>query len=155
MPCAPPPRSWRVATAGAGHGRAPVARPGRGARRPGEPEGLVLAGLQGMLDPPRDGVRDAVAVCRSAGIRVMMITGDHAATARAIAEDLGIADAPATVLTGEEVVDLTDDALAEHVRDGVGLRPGGPEDKLRIVRPCRPTTRSSPSRVTESTTPQR
>jgi len=54
------------------------------------PEGLTLLGLQGMHDPPREGVADAIAACRKAGIQVMMITGDHPKTAKSIAEDLGI-----------------------------------------------------------------
>lgn len=51
-----------------------------------EPSGLLFLGLQGMLDPPRQGVREAIAGCLQAGIRVLMITGDHARTARAIGQ---------------------------------------------------------------------
>jgi Ca2+-transporting ATPase len=99
-----------------------------------EPDGLVFLGLQGMLDPPRPGVVDAVADCRAAGVRVVMITGDHAGTARAIAEDLGIAEAPAATLTGEEIADLDDDALDEAVRDVSVYARAAPDEKLRIVR---------------------
>jgi P-type E1-E2 ATPase len=64
----------------------------RPTREPAGAGELTLTGLVGMQDPPRPGVKDSIAACHSAGIQVIMITGDHAATARAIAVDLGIAD---------------------------------------------------------------
>src|SRR5690606_29993527 len=67
------------------------------------PDDLVLAGLVGMMDPPRAGVLSAIEGCRAAGIRVVMITGDHAATARAIGQLLGIAGEDAEVLTGSDL----------------------------------------------------
>jgi magnesium-transporting ATPase (P-type) len=101
---------------------------------PPEPGELVLAGMQGMLDPPREGVRDAIDGCRAAGARVLMITGDHAATARAIALDLNlIDDADAPVLTGHDIEDLDDDALAEKVRDVQVYARVSPDHKHRIV----------------------
>jgi magnesium-transporting ATPase (P-type) len=99
-----------------------------------DPDELVLTGLVGLQDPPRQGVRDAIASCRRAGLRVIMITGDHPATARSIARDLGIdgTDA-ATVVTGDEV-ELADDArLSELVRTTRVFARVAPEHKLRIV----------------------
>lgn len=99
-----------------------------------EPDGLVLLGLQGMLDPPRDGVRDAIAGCRSASMRVVMITGDHAITARRIAEDLGIATPDAPVLTGVELDDMDDDEMARALDEVSVFARVSPHHKLRVVR---------------------
>jgi Ca2+-transporting ATPase len=94
---------------------------------------LVWLGLVGMLDAPRPEVRDAVKECRQAGIRPVMITGDHQLTARAIAVDLGIADADARVLTGQELQRMSDTELEEQV-DLVSIYARvSPEHKLRIV----------------------
>jgi calcium-translocating P-type ATPase len=100
-----------------------------------EPRELVLTGLVGMQDPPRTGAREAVAACRRAGVRVVMITGDHAATALAIARDLGIADARHDgVLTGAELVDLDQAALRDRVRTVAVYARVAPDQKLAIVR---------------------
>jgi Ca2+-transporting ATPase len=99
-----------------------------------EPAGLTFLGLQGSMDPPRTGVREAVAGCQAAGIRVVMITGDHAGTARAIGEQLGIASRDAPVLTGAELADLDDDALRVRVPDVAVYARVAPEHKLRVVR---------------------
>ncbi|MDY7101052.1 MAG: HAD-IC family P-type ATPase [Actinomycetota bacterium] len=110
-----------------------LAEPLTGASEVAEPEGLVFLGLQAMIDPPRAGVRDSIAACRAAGIRVVMITGDHADTACAIADQLGI-DGADGALTGAELADVDEDALAALV-DGVSVYARvSPEDKLRIVR---------------------
>ncbi len=98
-----------------------------------EPDGLVFVGLQAMIDPPRSGVREAIAACQAAGIRVVMITGDHVETATAVAGQLGIAVSEAA-LTGAELDDLDDDTLAEHVAQVSVYARVSPEDKLRIVR---------------------
>ena len=74
-----------------------------------------LTGLVGLSDPLRPGVAEAVAQCRAAGVRVMMITGDHAATARAIAIEAGLAEGD--VLTGAEIATLSDAALAARLAD--------------------------------------
>ena len=104
------------------------------ADRPPTPEDLVLTGLIGMQDPPRAGVRDAIARCRSAGVRVLMITGDHPATARAIASDLGIvAGEDAAVVTGTEVERADDATLAAMVLRTPVFARVAPEHKLRIV----------------------
>ncbi len=95
--------------------------------------GLVLLGLVGMIDPPRDEAVAAVRDCRAAGIRVKMITGDHAATARAIAAQLGLENAGAA-LTGPEIEALGDAELAA-VAPGVDVfARASPEHKLRLVR---------------------
>ncbi|MBL8348731.1 MAG: cation-translocating P-type ATPase, partial [Burkholderiaceae bacterium] len=95
---------------------------------------LLLLGLVGLIDPPRPEARAAVAECRSAGIRPVMITGDHPATALAIARDLGIAaDGADGVLTGAELALLDDTALAAAVpRVSVYARMD-PAQKIRIV----------------------
>lgn len=98
-----------------------------------EAGGLIFAGCQGMLDPPRPGVREAIAGCHAAGIRVLMITGDHAVTAAAIAHDLGIADNDSPVLTGVELSTLDDAALHEIVTTVPVYARVTPQDKLRIV----------------------
>src|SRR3546814_18529765 len=79
-------------------------------------EDLVLIGLVGFIDPPREEVKAAVAACKAAGIRVIMITGDHAATAREIARQLNLSADP-TVLTGEDIEALDDKALGQAVQD--------------------------------------
>jgi P-type Ca2+ transporter type 2C len=94
---------------------------------------LVWLGLVSMLDAPRPEVRDAVAKCRQAGIRPIMITGDHQLTAKAIAYDLGIAHEGDEVLTGRELEKISAEELENHVdRVSVYARVS-PEHKLRIV----------------------
>jgi magnesium-transporting ATPase (P-type) len=99
-----------------------------------EPGHLVLCGLQGMMDPPREGVAAAIDTCHTAGIRVLMITGDHAITARAIAQKIGIADDHDEVLTGSDLAAMTDEQLDERVEDTNVYARVSPEEKLRIVR---------------------
>jgi magnesium-transporting ATPase (P-type) len=102
------------------------------------PGDLVLVGLQGMMDPPRAGVKGAIAQCRRAGIRVLMITGDHAATARAIAADLDlVANADAAVVTGGELERMTDETLRDRVRDVQVFARVSPDHKYRIVQALR------------------
>ncbi len=98
-----------------------------------EPEGLEFVGLQAMIDPPRSGVDESIATCQEAGIRVVMITGDHVETARAIATQLGITGTDAA-LTGSRLAEISDDDLAERVRHVSVYARVSPEDKLRIVR---------------------
>ncbi len=90
-----------------------------------------LVGLIGLADPLRPSVAAAVAECRSAGIRVVMITGDYAATARAIALQAGIADGD--VLTGDDLAKLDDTQLAERLKTVTVFARIMPEQKLRIV----------------------
>jgi P-type Ca2+ transporter type 2C len=95
-------------------------------------EGITLLGLVGIIDPPRAEVRDAVATCRTAGIRPVMITGDHPLTAKAIAADLGIATNE-RVLTGNDLDSLTHDEFEAAVREVSVFARVSPEHKLRIV----------------------
>lgn len=100
---------------------------------PEEEEDLVWLGLVGMLDAPRPEVRVAVADCKQAGIRPVMITGDHQLTARAIAQDLGIAQAEDAILTGRDLNYLSTDELERAVKDVNVYARVAPEHKLRIV----------------------
>jgi magnesium-transporting ATPase (P-type) len=95
--------------------------------------GLVFLGIVGFIDPPREEATEAIAQCRSAGIAVKMITGDHAATAAAIARQLGLSNTP-HVLTGHDVDRLSDAALEEAVERTEVFARTSPEHKLRIVR---------------------
>lgn len=95
--------------------------------------GLTFLGMVGMIDPARPEVKDAVAVCRAAGIRPIMITGDHRTTAVAIARDLGILDDEHLAITGAELDAMSDEEFAESVdRYSVYARVS-PENKVRIV----------------------
>ena len=101
---------------------------------PSEPTGLEFLGLVGLLDPPRAGVIEAIHGCRQAGQRIIMITGDHAATARAIAHDVGIVDDPdAPAITGAELDEISDDDLPEVVERVNVFARVSPQHKLRIV----------------------
>jgi magnesium-transporting ATPase (P-type) len=96
---------------------------------------LVFLGLQGMIDPPREEVIDAIKKCKKAGIRTVMITGDHAKTARAIAYQLGIIDSPTDkVITGQELFKMSDEELYDHVQTVSVYARVAPEHKLRIAR---------------------
>ena len=94
--------------------------------------GLSFIGLLGLIDPPRVEAIEAVAECRSAGIRVKMITGDHAGTAAAIAAQIGLAK-PKRVLTGADLDKLDDAELAMEVMDVDVFARTSPEHKLRLV----------------------
>jgi len=101
-----------------------------------EPEtlgsGLSLLGLVGLIDPPRPEVLEAVAECKAAGIRVKMITGDHVATARAIAAQLGLGDPPATA-TGSDLDALEDGHFRAKAAAADVFARTSPEHKLRLV----------------------
>ncbi len=90
-----------------------------------------------MLDPPREGVVDAVAGCRLAGIRPIMITGDHATTALAIATRIGISDRDGAAVTGAELDELDDAALSETVARVAVFARASPDHKFRIVNALR------------------
>lgn len=95
---------------------------------------LIFCGLIGMMDPPREGVKAAVTVCRKAGIRPVMITGDHMATARAIARQLGIAQPDDKFMTGAELEKASDEELDAAVLETAVFARVAPEHKVRIVR---------------------
>ncbi|MGQ3685792.1 MAG: cation-translocating P-type ATPase, partial [Candidatus Loosdrechtia sp.] len=94
---------------------------------------LVFAGLQGMMDPPRQEVLEAIKGCHKAGIRVNMITGDHAVTAKAIAKMLKITGEGEEIITGKELDGMDDATLFEKVKTVSVYARVSPEHKLRIV----------------------
>lgn len=95
---------------------------------------LTLAGIQAMIDPPREEAVDAVKGCRRAGIRVIMITGDHPTTALAIAKMVGIDTEGGRVITGREIEEMTDEDLFTRVKKVSVYARVAPHHKLRIVR---------------------
>ena len=96
--------------------------------------GLTFVALAAMMDPPRPEVKEAVAQAQRAGIKVVMITGDHPATARAVALELGISSNGGELLTGADLNRMSDEELAERVTHVTEYARVSPEDKLRIVR---------------------
>ena len=96
-------------------------------------EGAILVGVAALMDPPRPEAVEAVEQCRGAGIRVMMITGDHALTARSIGERMGIGDGT-DALTGDRIEEMGDDELREALVDQDVIARASPEHKLRIVK---------------------
>jgi Ca2+-transporting ATPase len=95
--------------------------------------GLTLLGVVGLLDPPRDEVRAAIATCEEAGIVPVMITGDHPVTARAVARRLGLPTGPGAMLTGSELAVMDSGELARRARHVRVYARVAPEQKLRIV----------------------
>ena len=96
--------------------------------------GLTFMGLVGMIDPPRPEAKDAVAVCRRAGIKPVMITGDHVVTASAIARELGILEEGDRAITGAELDKMTDEELDREVVNISVYARVSPENKIRIVK---------------------
>ncbi len=102
---------------------------------PGELErDLVFTGLMGIIDPPREEVPRAVKTCQNAGIKVVMITGDHALTASAVARETGILSEGKSVVTGEDLESIDDDRLEQGVEGIPVYARVSPAHKLRIVR---------------------
>jgi len=97
-------------------------------------KGLIFLGLMGMMDPPREEVKEAVQKCHQAGINVVMITGDHRETAQAVANELGILNPRAKALTGAELDSLGQEEFDHLVEDVAVYARVSPEHKLRIVR---------------------
>ncbi|AJS57853.1 calcium-translocating P-type ATPase, SERCA-type [Paenibacillus sp. IHBB 10380] len=95
---------------------------------------LIFVGLTGMIDPPRREVRDAIATCRRAGIKTVMITGDHGTTAEAIAHQLGIIPRGGLSMSGQELSGLSDEQLDAQVDHIYVYARVSPEHKLRIVK---------------------
>jgi cation-transporting P-type ATPase F len=120
-------------------GRKDFAASQHGLRHEDVAAGLVFLGLQGMMDPPRPEAAQAVAACRKAGVRVKMITGDHAVTAASIARQIGIEGAldgqgAPLVLTSEDLEQLSDQELLERVEEVAVFARVTPEHKLRLVK---------------------
>ena len=95
---------------------------------------LTFGGLVGIIDPPREESAHAVRVAKEAGIKTVMITGDHLATAKAIAEQIGILDSNTKIMNGSELRSISDDELAEIIEDYRVFARTSPEDKIRIVK---------------------
>jgi len=100
-------------------------------------EGFVFVGIMSMIDPPRPEVKDAIAICKKAGISVVMITGDHKLTATSVGKELKLLeekDVASRVLTGQELEQMTDEQLADIVENVVIYARVAPEHKVRIVK---------------------
>jgi Ca2+-transporting ATPase len=98
---------------------------------------LVFVGLIGMIDPPREGVKEAINTCHHAGIRTVMITGDHVITAKAIAKDLGMLKSGDIAVTGEELDKMSQDKLVRNISRYSVFARVSPEHKVRIVKALR------------------
>ena len=96
--------------------------------------GLTFMGLVGMIDPPRPEAKEAVAVCKKAGIKAVMITGDHVSTASAIARELGILNEGDLAITGAELDEMSDEELDQKVTQISVYARVSPENKIRIVK---------------------
>ena len=97
-------------------------------------KGLIFEGLIGMIDPPRKGVKEAVLACRRAGIKTVMITGDHIITAKAIAKDLEILRGRELAITGQELDKISDSKLEKEIMNYSVFARVTPEHKVRIVK---------------------
>lgn len=95
---------------------------------------LIFVGLIGMIDPPREGVKEAVETCKRAGIKTVMITGDHIATAKAIAKELNILNSNDKAITGQELDKIPQKELEKNITDYSVFARVTPEHKVRIVK---------------------
>ena len=95
---------------------------------------LTFVGLIGMIDPPREGVKEAVKTCKTAGIKTVMITGVHLETAKAIAKDLGILNNGEKAITGQELDKMTQEQLEKNIKEYSVFARVTPEHKVRIVK---------------------
>lgn len=95
---------------------------------------LTFVGLVGMIDPPRPEAKKAIAVAKKAGVRTVMITGDHVNTASAIAKDLGILEDGLTAISGTELSNMSDDELSANIEKYAVYARVAPEHKVRIVK---------------------
>ena len=97
-------------------------------------QNLTLVGLIGMMDPPREGVVEAIKACKTAGIKTVMITGDHITTAKAIASNLGILTAGSLALTGKELDEIPETTFQKNILKYSVFARVSPEHKVKIVR---------------------
>ena len=104
------------------------------ANNKGLESGLVFIGLIGMIDPPRKEAKDAVLTCKMAGIKPVMITGDHVTTACAIGRELGILNSHEKAITGSELSYMTDERLVDEIHNYSVFARVSPEHKVRIVK---------------------
>ena len=95
---------------------------------------MTFVGLIGMIDPPRPGVKEAINTCRKAGIKTVMITGDHIATAKSIAKELNILKKGEKAITGQELDQMTDETLKDEIKNASVFARVSPEHKVRIVK---------------------
>lgn len=95
---------------------------------------LIFVGLTGMIDPPRKEVRDAIVKCKKAGIKTIMITGDHQTTAEAIARQLGMLPTGGLAINGSQLAAMSDEQLDDRIEDIYVYARVSPEHKLRIVK---------------------
>ena len=95
---------------------------------------LTFCGLIGMIDPPREGVKEAIATCKRAGIKTVMITGDHLDTAKAIAKDLNILGFNGKAITGQELEKMSQEKLQKEIKEYAVFARVTPEHKVRIVK---------------------
>lgn len=98
-----------------------------------EEHDMILCGLSGMIDPPREEAKEAIATCKSAGIRVIMITGDHAVTASAIGRDIGLLNGDETAVTGTEIDEISDNDFINTVGKINVFSRVSPQHKVKIV----------------------
>ena len=95
---------------------------------------MTFVGLIGMIDPPRPGVKEAINTCRKAGIKTVMITGDHIATAKSIAKELNRLKNGEKAITGQELDQMTDETLKDEIKNASVFARVSPEHKVRIVK---------------------
>ena len=102
---------------------------------------LIFVGLVGMIDPPREGVKEAIRTCKNAGIKTVMITGDHIDTAKAIARELGILSGNSLAITGKDLDKIPQNILEKDIMKYSVFARVSPEHKVRIVKAFRSTGR--------------
>ena len=101
---------------------------------------FIFLGLVGMIDPPREEAKKSISLCKKAGIRTIMITGDHRKTAFAIAKNLGIAKEEDETISGTELDAISNRELSEKVKKITVFARVSPEHKVRIVNALKATT---------------
>ncbi len=111
-----------------------VPAPGKKPNQTELENGLTFIGLIGMIDPPREEVKEAVLLCKQAGIKPVMITGDHVLTAKAIAKDLGILSNMSEAITGDELNRMNDDTMNKEINHYSVFARVSPEHKVKIVK---------------------